>query len=93
MQRRALKIAYPSMSYDAALQESNIKTLSARREDACLRLIASLRDHNSPYNPLTAIVETSLSERTHNYDLRNNNPERPPIMSERFKNFFTIKYS
>ncbi len=81
------------MSYEAALQESNIKTLSARREDACLRLIASLRDHNSPYNPLTAIVETSLSERTHNYDLRNNNPECPPIMSERFKNFVTIKYS
>jgi hypothetical protein len=94
VQKRALKIAYPTLSYDEALQKSNIKLLSpTRREEACKKLINSLRDQDSPHNPLTAIVKSGLPDRTHNYDLRNNKPQLLPIMSERLKNFFTIKYS
>jgi hypothetical protein len=61
--KRALKIAYPTLSYhsyDEALQKSNIKLLSTRREEACKKLINSLRDQDSPHNPLTAIVKSSL---------------------------------
>jgi hypothetical protein len=44
VQKRALKIAYPTLSYDEALQKTNIKLLSTRREEACKKLINSLQD-------------------------------------------------
>jgi hypothetical protein len=90
VQKRALKIAYPTLSYDEALQKTNIKLLSTRREEACKKLINSLRDQDSPHNPLTAIVKSGLPDRTHNYDLRNNNSQLLPIMSERLKNFLPL---
>jgi hypothetical protein len=52
-----------------------------------------LRDQDSPDNPLTAIAKSGLPDLTYNYDLRNNNPQLLPILSERLKIFFTIKYS
>ncbi|CAB4034410.1 RNA-directed DNA polymerase from mobile element jockey [Paramuricea clavata] len=36
VQKRALKIAYPTHSNDEALQNSNIKLLSTRREEECM---------------------------------------------------------
>jgi hypothetical protein len=39
VQKRALKIADPTISYYEALQKSNIKLLSTRREEACRKLI------------------------------------------------------
>ena len=75
VQKTALKIAYPTLSYEEALQKSNFKLLSTRREEACKKLINSLRDQDSPYNPITAIVKSGLPDRTHNHDLRNNKPQ------------------
>ena len=62
VQKRALKIAYPTLSYDEALQKSNIKLLSTRREEACKKLINSLRDQDSTRNPLTATVKSGLPD-------------------------------
>jgi hypothetical protein len=50
--KRALKIAYRTLSYDEALQKSNIKRLSTRREEACKKLINSLWDQDLPHNPV-----------------------------------------
>ena len=60
VQKRALKIAYPTLSSEGALQKNNIKLLSTRREEACKKLINSLRDQNSPHNPLTPVYQTEL---------------------------------
>jgi hypothetical protein len=91
---RALKIAYPTLSYEEALQKSNIKLLSTRKEEACRKLINSLRDQDSPHNPLTAIVKSGLPDRTHNYELRNNNPQLLLIMTERLNGtLLPVKHS
>ena len=92
VQKRAIKIAYPSLSYEEALEECGLDLLSKRREKTCQKLLKSLRNEDSSYNPLTNIVRPVIPQRFHNYNLRSDNPELSPIFTERYKNFFTIKY-
>lgn len=95
VEKRALKVAYPSFTYEEALEISNLQPLSIRRDISWKKFVESLRRDASPYNPLTKIMEISPRIRTHDYDLRNDQHSDQtllPIMSERFKNFVTRKY-
>ncbi len=94
VQKRALKIAYPGLTYEEALVTSNLQPLSIRRDVSCKKFVESLRRDASPYNPLTKIMEISPRIRTHDYDLRNDHSYQTllPAMSDRFKNFVTRKY-
>ena len=91
VQKRALKIAYPALAHEKALETSNLQPLSIRRDASCKKFVESLRRDASPYNPLTKIMEISSRIRTHDYDLRNDNSDQTllPVMSDRFKNFVT----
>ena len=71
VQKRALRIAYPDLSYDEALEISNLQNLSSRRDISCKKFVESLRRDVSPYNPLTKIMEIRPGVKTHDYDLRN----------------------
>ena len=44
IQQRALSIAYPTASYEEALQASGLDTLSQRRDELCKRLFSSCQD-------------------------------------------------
>ena len=94
VQKRALKIAYPGLTYEEALVTSNLQPLSIRRDVSCKKFVESLRRDASPYNPLTKIMQISPRIRTHDYDLRNDHSYQTllPAMSDRFKNFVTRKY-
>ena len=39
IQKRALRIMYPELKYHEALMESNLKTLTDRRDDMCVQLL------------------------------------------------------
>ena len=70
VQKRALKISYPSLSYEEALEECSLDLLSKRREKECQKLLKSLRNEDLSYNPLTNIVRPVIPQRFHNYNLR-----------------------
>ena len=42
IQKRALRIVLPELSYEEALVECNLKTLEGHKEDMCINLIKSL---------------------------------------------------
>ncbi|CAB4043478.1 Hypothetical predicted protein [Paramuricea clavata] len=95
VQKRALRIAYPDLLYDEALEISNLQYLSTRRDISCKKFVESLRRDVSPYNPLTQIMEIRPGVKTHDYDLRNDRTAEQPLWSEtteRLKNFVTRKY-
>ena len=91
VQKRTLKIAYPALAYEKALETSKLQPLSIRRDASCKKFIESLRRDASPYNPLTKIMEISPRIQTHDYDLPNDHSDQTllPVMSDRFKNFVT----
>ena len=62
VQKRALKIAYPSLSYEEALEECGLDLLSKRRDMACQKLLKSIRNDEPPYNSLTNIVRPFIPQ-------------------------------
>ena len=52
IQKRALRIMYPELKYHEALMESNLKTLTDRRDDMCVQLIKDMSNPNYNYNLL-----------------------------------------
>ena len=50
VQKGALKIAYPSLSYEEALEECELDLLSKRRDMACQKLLKSLRNDDPSLN-------------------------------------------
>ena len=73
VQKRALKIAYPALSYEESLKTPSLQRLSIRRDVFCKKFIESLRRENSAHNPLTKIMEINPRTETHNYDLQMTN--------------------
>ncbi|CAB3995721.1 RNA-directed DNA polymerase from mobile element jockey, partial [Paramuricea clavata] len=78
VQKRALRIAYPDLLYDEALEISNLQYLSTCRDISCKKFVESLRRDVSPYNPLTQIMEIRPGVKTHDYDLRNDRTAEQP---------------
>ena len=52
IQKRALRITYPELKYHEALMESNLKTLTDRRDDMCVQLIKDMSNPNHKLNHL-----------------------------------------
>ena len=52
IQKRALRILLPEMSYQDALNYTGLKKLSTRRHNCCEQLIRKLKLDNGPINPL-----------------------------------------
>ena len=94
IQKRALRIIYPSLTYEDALVHSSLKTLVARRKDLCKSFMHKLRSNNINVNnnPVAQLINTQSQVPEHNYQLRNQ-PTNPPFTrTNRFKNFITINY-
>ena len=92
VQRRALRIIYPDLSYDEALVKAGLQTLSMRRNYICKDFIDKIRSNGSTRNPLTNIVHKSPPSHEHEYCLRSERPTMRTARTERFNNFITIKY-
>ena len=94
IQKRSLRIIYPSLTYEDALVHSSLRTLVARREDLCKSFIHKLRSNNINVNnnPVAQLINTQSQVHEHNYELRTQ-PINPPFpRTDKFKNFITINY-
>ena len=89
IQKRALKIIFPSLSYEDALKKSGLILLRQRREDAC---ITFLKRSYSSSDLLRKLVPRVAFTRP--YALRTGETVSVPASprSNRFGNFCTIKY-
>ncbi len=79
VQKRALKIVYPDLSYEEALETSNLQRRSIRRDVSCRKFVESLRRKNSAANPLTKVMEIRPKTCNHDYNLRNDSQNPPHI--------------
>ena len=68
IQKRALLIIYPYVSYEDALTCTGLEMLSSRRHNYCVKFISKLRSEEVlDYNPLTHIVRTQPQHFDRNY--------------------------
>lgn len=87
IQQRALKIAFPQLSYAASLDCTNLSRLHQRRVDQCQSLYKNV--HRQSDNKLRDLLPETIA---HNYNLRN--PRSLPLVkcrTERFRNSFVPK--
>ena len=94
IQKRALRIIYPLLTYEDALVHSGLRTLVARREDLCKSFMHKLRSNNINVNsnPVAQLINTQYQVHEHNYQLRTHSTYPPFTRTDRFKNFITIDY-
>ena len=64
VQRAALRVAYPDLSYELALTRTGLDTLHERRENLCMSLFANIMD---PSHRLHCLLPLS---RQHMYNIR-----------------------
>ena len=90
IQKSALGIIVPSMSYSQALHLTGLPSLQERRESACIRFISKI----SPGNPLYALISSRCQPRESPYNLRRNtNIVTKQTNTDRFAQFVTSKYA
>ena len=90
IQKSALGIIVPSMSYCQALHLIGLPSLQERRESACMRFISKI----SPGNPLYAPISRRSQPRVSPYNLRRNiNIVTIQTNTDRFAQFVTCKYA
>ena len=93
VQKRALKIIYPLLSYEDALSATRLDTLESCRHHACLKFDDKMRcDNQIGINPVANISRKIPRANDHNYDFRFERPCRINTNTERFSNFITVKY-
>ena len=83
IQKRALNILFPHLSYTEARDKANLKTLHERRETQCFSLYQTILRGD---NKLTSLLPSPI---THKCSLRD--PRKYPLFkckTERFKNSF-----
>ena len=87
IQKKALKIVFPHLSYTEGLDKADLKTLHERRENQCFSLYQTVLRGD---NKLTSLLPSPI---THKYSLRD--PRKYPLFkcrTERFKNSFIPYY-
>ena len=84
IQRRSLRIIYPSLSYQEALTTCNLQTLGERREEICRKLFKDMcnKDHKLHY--------LLPKEKTVPYQLRSVKLPVPKLKNKRFCGSFII---
>ena len=93
VQKRALRIIFPSTSYEVALTESGLETLENRLGNACQMFADKMKSADHINNPLSTIFHHNTYKNSeHNYNLRNVDKHRIGTRTERFSNFITCKY-
>ena len=91
IQKRAMRIIFPLMSYNEALNALNLTTLSDSRAHLCQVYIDRLRNENHPLHFMLPKQE----EVVHNYNLRPgiSRSTRPTCRTKRMQEFVTHKYT
>lgn len=89
IQKRALSIIYPAISYDDALATANLVSLECRRHDLCYKYINSLpEDH-----PVKKIIYARTVDIPQHYESRSNASRRlAPARTNRLSQFVSVKY-
>ena len=87
VQKRALRIVYPSKHYNEALSESGLATLYARRHAACVKLFNQILD--DPNHKLNELVPRSVSPLSYNLR-KKKNFLIPKFCTDRFRNSFIV---
>ena len=83
IQKRALRIIIPQLSYAEALAELNLNSLSDRRENMCKQLFEQMQ---KPDHKLNYLLPPKREEK---YNLRNSKPYRlPKCKTKRYKDSF-----
>ena len=95
IQKRALRIIFPHLTYEQALIEAGIETLAERRYALCLLYILKLKDQN---HPLQFLLPRSVSV-NRPYNLRSATASSSILFrnksfckTQRSSNFITFKY-
>ena len=91
VQRKALRIIFPSLAYSEALVASGLRTLATRRGQACVKFLHDVRAQE----PLRLVLTSTASQRSyHGYTLRSGNTNliRQPCNTKRLCEFVTYKY-
>ena len=87
VQKRSMRIIYPELSYDAALDQAKCSSLSARRDLMCTRTFEKIRQ---PVSRLNHLIPPSR-ETEYNCNLRNGDRLTLfPCKTERFKKSFPV---
>ena len=89
IQKQALKIIWPDVTYTEALHNTRLISLSERRSDACVKFVKGI----SEGNPLSPLVYNRVVKSTAQYALRSKKTNHPRfVRTDRFANFVTVKY-
>ena len=88
MQKRALSIILPGVSYQEALCQSDLAPLEARRAESCVNFMKSVKSSN----PLLPICEGLLVNNESKYNLRHKLQHKVIVNTNRFKDFVTFRY-
>ena len=91
IQKRAMRIIFPFMSYNEALNALNLTTLSDGRAHLCQVYIDRPRNENHPLH----LMLLKQEEVVHNYNLRSgiSRSMRPTCRTKRTQEFVTHKYT
>ena len=95
LQKRAFKIIFPTTeSYTEALQLAQLKTLSERRHDLCMKYMERMKCSDHPFNhllprPVADICHYNLRRHSERFYLYNN---ATICRTKRTQSFFTFKY-
>ena len=89
IQKRALKIIWPDVTYTEALHNARLISLSERRSDACVKFVMGVSERK----PLFPLVYNRVVNSTAQYALRSKKTNHPRfVQTDRFANFVTVKY-
>ena len=88
-QKRALKIIYPQLRYEEALNRADLMSLQLRREEACIKFLEQSR---SSFPLLSSLAQPNIQTRP--YALRSGQSVSVPVTAntKRFGSFITVKY-
>ena len=89
MQKRALSIILPGVSYQEALCQSGLAPLEVRRAESCVNFMKSVKSGN----PLLPICEGLLVNNELKYNLRHQLQHKVIFNTNRFKDFVTFRYA
>ena len=89
MQKRALSIILPGVSYQEALCQSGLAPLEARRAELCVKFMKSVKFGN----PLLPICEGLLVNNESKYSLKHQLQHKVIVNTNKFKDFVTFRYA
>ena len=90
VQKRVLRILFPEVSYNKALEDAGLKTLFHRREELCSSLFKQIVE--SDQHKLAGLLPASNDSERYNFRTRRMF-SIPNVKTKRFKNTFIIHFA